>query len=136
MHLTRAKVRRSGPAGLQSLSGEPTLWEAGALLMQTGDPCARQDITAAAQMRRKNLEVIPKCEEAPVQAKGPAQCDRPISQANCRTGKIQSVSIFPMGRLAYVGLPHPGWNATHHLKCRTSNRNCQRRIEMTPAPHP
>lgn len=54
--------------------GEPTLWDAGARLMRAGDPDAWRAITAAAAMRRDNLDVISDCEKEAIKVKRPARC--------------------------------------------------------------
>lgn len=54
--------------------GEVTLWDAGARLMQAGDPDAWQAITAAVEMRQNNLEVVAKCRKAAGHIKKPVRC--------------------------------------------------------------
>lgn len=54
--------------------GEPTLWDAGRRLMHAGDPDAWRAITAAAAMRRDNLDVISGCERASRKAQRTVRC--------------------------------------------------------------
>lgn len=54
--------------------GEPTLWEAGARLMQAGDHKAWSGIVAASELRRDNYDAIAKCERAATKARSPARC--------------------------------------------------------------
>ncbi|MDX3908194.1 MAG: DUF6118 family protein [Sphingobium sp.] len=60
--------------------GEPTLWDAGARLMQAGDPRAWQAIIAAVEMRSDNLDVITKCKNAADKAKRPKRCTIEVRQ--------------------------------------------------------
>lgn len=44
--------------------GEPTLWDAGGRLMQAGNPKAWNAVIAADELRRGNLEILTRCEQA------------------------------------------------------------------------
>jgi hypothetical protein len=52
--------------------GEPTLWEAGARLMQTGSPEAWNVLNRAAEILRDNSKAIEKCQTRGT--KEPARC--------------------------------------------------------------
>jgi hypothetical protein len=54
--------------------GEPTLWEAGARLMQAHDPNAWRAIVAADEMRRNNRKTIETCEQKAVKATKAVRC--------------------------------------------------------------
>lgn len=54
--------------------GEPTLWDAGIRLMQTGNPEGWQAIVDAADMRQANRDTIAACERAAEKAKEPVRC--------------------------------------------------------------
>lgn len=52
----------------------PTLWEAGARIMQADSPEAWQSIAEAAEMRRDNREAIDACVQRAVKARQPVRC--------------------------------------------------------------
>lgn len=54
--------------------GERSMWEAGARLMQAGDPEGWQGVVAATQLMRENQDAIQNCEEAVVTTGRPARC--------------------------------------------------------------
>lgn len=53
---------------------EPTLWEAGARIMRAENPGAWEFIIEAAEMRRRNRDVIEACKKKAARAKQPARC--------------------------------------------------------------
>lgn len=54
--------------------GTPTLWEAGARLMQADSPAAWQSIADATELRRDNREAIDACEQKSAKTKQPVRC--------------------------------------------------------------
>lgn len=53
---------------------EPTLWKAGARLMQADSPRAWQALNHAIEMLRDNRDAIAACEQQAVEAKQPVRC--------------------------------------------------------------
>lgn len=54
--------------------GEPSLWDAGARMMQASDPIAWRVMADAARMRHDNRDTISACEQAAAKAKQPTHC--------------------------------------------------------------
>lgn len=54
--------------------GEPSLWEAGARLMQAGNPDAWSKVVATDELRRGNDNAIAKCERAAVKVQKSVRC--------------------------------------------------------------
>lgn len=54
--------------------GEPTLWEAGARLMQADSPQAWNALTEAVELARDNREAIEKCRATTARIKKPGRC--------------------------------------------------------------
>ena len=68
---------------------EPTMWEAGARLMQADSPQAWRAVISAAEIWSENREVIEKCYEAVEELKKPVNCTIVIVRENKTANEIR-----------------------------------------------